>query len=67
MIGRRTFLRGIAATAATTTLGDPVPPTPSRRRKRQRCGSRRSPGSAWAPQYVASELLRLEDSRMSST
>jgi NitT/TauT family transport system substrate-binding protein len=60
MIGRRTFLRGIAATAATTTLGRPrladaqPPPETTTLRLAQ------ISGICVAPQYVASELLRLE-------
>ena len=60
MIGRRTFLRGIAATAATTTFGRPRPahaqPPPETTTLRLAQIS----GICVAPQYVASELLRLE-------
>ncbi len=60
MIGRRTFLRGIAATTATTTFGRPRPagaqPPPETTKLRLAQLS----GICVAPQYVASELLQLE-------
>jgi len=60
MIERRTFLRGIAATTAVTTLGRPRPagaePPPETTRLRLAQIS----GICVAPQYVASELLQLE-------
>jgi len=60
MIGRRTFLRGIAATTAATTFGRPhsagaePPPETTKLRLAQ------ISGICVAPQYVASELLQLE-------
>jgi NitT/TauT family transport system substrate-binding protein len=60
MIERRTFLRGIAATAAATTFGRPRPagaePPPETTKLRLAQLS----GICIAPQYVASELLQLE-------
>jgi len=57
---RRTFLRGIAATTAVTTLGRPRPagaePPPETTKLRLAQIS----GICVAPQYVASELLQLE-------
>jgi NitT/TauT family transport system substrate-binding protein len=57
---RRTFLRGIAATTAATTLGRPRPagaePPPETTKLRLAQIS----GICVAPQYVASELLQLE-------
>jgi NitT/TauT family transport system substrate-binding protein len=60
MIERRTFLRGIAATTAATTFGRPrhagaePPPETTKLRLSQ------ISGICVAPQYVASELLRVE-------
>jgi NitT/TauT family transport system substrate-binding protein len=60
MIGRRAFLRGIAATTAATTFGRPhlagaePPPETTKLRLAQ------ISGICVAPQYVASELLQLE-------
>ena len=60
MTERRTFLRGIAATAAATTFGRPRPtgaePPPETTKLRLAQIS----GICVAPQYVASELLLLE-------
>ena len=60
MIGRRAFLRGIAATAAATTFGRPRPagaePPPETTKLRLAQIS----GICVAPQYVAAELLQLE-------
>jgi len=60
MIGRRTFLRGIAATAATTTLGRPRPADAQPPPETITLRLAQISGICVAPQYVASELLRLE-------
>jgi len=60
MIGRRTFLRGIAATAATTTLGRPRPADAQPPPETTTLRLAQISGICVAPQYVASELLRLE-------
>ncbi len=60
MIGRRTFLGGIAATTATTTFGRPRPAAAEPPPETTRLRLAQISGICVAPQYVASELLRLE-------
>jgi NitT/TauT family transport system substrate-binding protein len=60
MIERRTFLRGIAATAAATTFGRPYPAGAERPPETTKLRLAQISGICVAPQYVASELLRVE-------
>ena len=60
MIRRRTFLRGIAATTALTTLGRPRPAAAEPPPETTRLRLAQISGICVAPQYVASELLQLE-------
>jgi len=60
MIGRRTFLRRIAATTALTILGRPHPAAAEPPPETTRLRLAQISGICVAPQYVASELLQLE-------
>ncbi len=60
MIGRRTFLRRIAATTALTILGRPHPAAAEPPPETTGLRLAQISGICVAPQYVASELLRLE-------
>jgi NitT/TauT family transport system substrate-binding protein len=60
MIERRTFLRGIGATTAATIFGRPYPAGAERPPETTKLRLAQISGICVAPQYVASELLRVE-------